>query len=110
MYEAPPMTIAATKYDVVRIIQEANPSLIQLRVKRIGLFGSFVRGSQSSESDIDILIEFIPEQKTFDHFIQIAELLEALLGRHVDLVTLESLNSSTYRNVLREVEYVSLAA
>lgn len=79
-------------------------------MRRIGLFGSFLRGEQHEGSDIDFLVEFDPSQKTFDNFIGVSILLEEVLQRRVELVTLESLSPYLGPHILREVENVSLVA
>ncbi len=56
-------------------------------VRRIGLFGSFVRGEEKETSDVDILVEF--EKPTFRNFMNLAFFLEDLFGRKVDLLTPE---------------------
>lgn len=77
-------------------------------VKRLGLFGSFARGEQTLRSDVDILVEFEKGQKTFDHFMQLVFLLEDILKRQVELVTVESLSPYIGPHILKEVEYVPL--
>ena len=79
-------------------------------VKNIGLFGSFVRGDQTPSSDIDILVEFTPEKHTFDNFMEVAFLLEEILGRKVELITPEALSPHIGPHILREVELVPIAA
>jgi predicted nucleotidyltransferase len=74
-------------------------------VRRIGLFGSFAHGTQHSDSDIDLLVEFEPEKKTFDNFMNLAFCLEDELGRKVELVTPESLSPYIGPHILQEVEY-----
>ncbi len=74
------------------------------------MFGYFTRGQQRSDSDVDLLVEFEEGAKTFDHFMELALLLEHLLGRRVELVTPEALSPHIGPRILREVEYVSLAA
>ena len=61
-------------------------------VKRLGLFGSFVRGEQHPGSDIDLLVDFESQLKTFQNFMDLSFFLEELLGAKVELVTRESLN------------------
>ena len=61
-------------------------------VRRIGLFGSFVRGERRPDSDVDLLVDFEPLGKTFDHFMELSFLLEEVLQRRVELVTPESLS------------------
>ena len=76
-----------------------------LGVHRFGLFGSFVKSEQTSESDVDLLVEFKPGKKTFDNFMELSFLLEKILGRKVDLLTLESLSPHIGPRILAEVEY-----
>ncbi|VVB62842.1 Nucleotidyltransferase domain protein [uncultured archaeon] len=59
-------------------------------VRRIGLFGSFVRGEETNDSDIDILVEF--EDPTFRNFMNLAFFLEDPFGRRVDLLTPEGIS------------------
>ena len=99
-----------SKDAIVQRIVEAREQLALLGVRSIGLFGSFVRGEQTSMSDVDILVEFIPEKHTFDNFMEVAFLLEELLGREVEVVTPEALSPYIGPHILREVERVPIAA
>jgi predicted nucleotidyltransferase len=101
---------ADTKEFIFQRLKDEREKLAFFGVKNIGLFGSFVRGSQTSLSDIDILVEFMPEKHTFDNFMEVAFLLEELLGRKVELVTTESLSPHIGPHILREVERVPIAA
>lgn len=98
------------KEDVLNIIGNHKTEIRDLGVRRYGLFGSFARGQTTEQSDIDILVEFEPGQKTFDNFMKLAFFLEDLLGRDVDLVTLESLSPYIGPYILKEVEYASISA
>jgi len=88
----------------------AKDVLASLGVRSIGLFGSFVRGQQRPDSDVDLLIELAAEKHTFDGFMEVSFFLEGLLGRKVDLLTLEALSPHIGPHILREVERVSIAA
>jgi predicted nucleotidyltransferase len=99
-----------TKQDVLDVLYQKKSQLIELGVKRIGLFGSFVRGEQRPDSDIDFLVEFEPGQKTFDRFMELAFLLEKALKHRIELITVESLSPYIGPHILKEVEYVALAA
>lgn len=92
-----------------RILEERD-RLARFGVKSIGLFGSFVRGDQTPLSDVDILVEFTPDQHTFDNFMEVAFFLEDLLGRRVEVVTPEALSPFIGPHILREVEHVPIAA
>ena len=99
-----------TKQDIVTTILRHRAQIQALGVKRLGLFGSFVREQQTQQSDVDLLVEFNQGQKTFDHFMQLAFLLEEILQRRVELVTPDSLSPYIGPHILQEVEYVPLAA
>ena len=101
---------AQTKKDVLFIIRENQEKIKKLGVKKLGLFGSFVRNKQNIGSDIDLLVEFEQGQKTFDNFIQLSFLLENLLQRSVELVTTESLSPYIRPRIIEEVEDVPLSA
>jgi predicted nucleotidyltransferase len=92
------------------IIRNHQQEIRGFGVSRYGFFGSFVRGESTEQSDIDILVEFEPGQKTFDNFMQLAFILEELLGREVDLVTPESLSPYIGPHILEEVEYASISS
>jgi predicted nucleotidyltransferase len=96
------------KDDILLAIQENEGKIKNLGAKRIGLFGSFIRGEQNDESDVDLLVEFEEGQKTFDNFMRISFLLEEILQRPVELVTAESLSPYIRPYVIKEVEYVTL--
>jgi hypothetical protein len=103
-------SIVATKEDVLRLLYESRCQLRALGVKRLGLFGSFVRSEQSPASDVDVLVEFEAGQKSFDHFMTLCFFLEDTLQRRVEVVTPESLSPHIGPYILREVEYVPIAA
>jgi len=99
-----------TKQDILTLLEHNQLRLRALGVKRIGLFGSFVRGEQRPNSDIDLLVEFVSGRKTFDNFMDLSFFLEDVFERRIELVTLESLSPYIGPHILKEVEYVALAA
>lgn len=99
-----------TKDIILQRISDEQKQLSFYGVKKIGLFGSFARGEQTPMSDIDILVEFIPDKHTFDNFMEVAFLLEKILGRKVELITQEALSPYIGPHILKEVESVPIAA
>jgi uncharacterized protein len=96
-----------TKAQVLSLLQEFQQEIHRFGVSRCGVFGSFVRDSGIHEqSDVDILIAFEPEKKTFDNFIHLSFFLEDIFGRKVDLITIESLSPYIGPHILDEVEYI----
>lgn len=55
-------------------------------IEKAWVFGSFSRGEQRPDSDIDILITFVPNTKMGLQFFGMIDDLEKLLNRSVDLV------------------------
>lgn len=99
-----------TKQDILKMLDQNRSHLRALGVRRIGLFGSFVRGEQRPDSDIDLLVEFEAGQKTFDSFMELSFFLEDVLEHKIELVTVESLSPYLGPHILKEVEYAALAA
>jgi predicted nucleotidyltransferase len=102
------MAAVADRQDILRRIQGHGEAIRALGVERLGLFGSFVRGEQGPRSDVDLLVRFRPEAKTFDNFMELAFLLEDLLQRKVELVTTESLSPYLGPHILDEAQDVAL--
>ena len=94
-----------TKGEVFKILSDHSAQLQKLGVKKVGLFGSFRRGEQNQDSDIDLLIQFEPAKKNFDNFMCLSALLEDLLQRRVEIITTEALSPYIGPHILREVEY-----
>ncbi|WP_245850550.1 nucleotidyltransferase family protein [Longimonas halophila] len=57
---------------------------------------------------MDLLVEFMPGEKSFDNFMAVSFLLEDELGRSVELVTREALSPHLGPHILEEVEYVEI--
>ena len=99
-------TAVESKEDVFTRLRDRENQLRSLGVKRLGLFGSFVRQEQTRESDVDVLVGFQPGRKNFDSYMRIAFLLEDVLQRPVELVTTEALSPHLGPRILSEVEDV----
>jgi predicted nucleotidyltransferase len=99
-----------SKRQVLSRVRDHRDAIRALGVRRLALFGSFARNEPGRDSDVDILVEFEPGQKTFDHFMRLAFLLEDLLGRPVELVTTESLSPYLRPHIMEEVEDVPITA
>lgn len=94
---------------VIEILRKELAYLVsEYGVKRIGLFGSYAKGTPAKGSDIDILVEF--EKPIGLKFIEFAEYLEGLLGRRVDILTPAGIESiridKVARNITESIVYV----
>ncbi|MBZ5638612.1 MAG: nucleotidyltransferase family protein [Acidobacteriia bacterium] len=70
-------------------------------IRNIRVFGSFARGEASSDSDLDLLVDYVPGQRGFA-FVRFCEEAEDLLGRDVDVATVGSLHPMIRDSVLAE--------
>jgi predicted nucleotidyltransferase len=95
-----------TRDDAVRRLEAAEPEIRRLGVRRLALFGSVLRNQARPESDVDVLVEFTPGEKTFDHFMALADLLESILEHPVEVVTTESLSPFIGPHILAEARDV----
>ncbi len=95
-----------TKEYVLNSIRESLKEIKhKFKVKTIGLFGSFSRGEQNENSDIDLLVDFEPGADLFD-LIELENYLVEKLGRKVDAVPAQALRKEFRESILNEVAYI----
>ena len=73
----------------------------EFRVKKIGLFGSFAKGKPKEDSDIDIVVEF--EKSIGLAFMDLADYLENLFNKKVDILTPEGIRSIRVEKIAKEI-------
>ncbi len=76
-------------------------------IEEMGLFGSFIKGENESQSDVDILVSFNDNVKVdlFD-FLDIKDELKSILGKNVDLVEKSGLKPNIGKRILNDVVYL----
>ena len=98
------------KEEILKLLRSHKKELEKFGVKKIGIFGSFIRGDASSGSDVDVVVEFEKGKATFKNFGGLVEYLENLFGRPVDILTpygIESIRIEYIKEAIKkEVEYV----
>ena len=99
-----------TKENILELIRSNQDKIRSYGVRKLGLFGSFVRGEHKAESDIDLLVEFQQDKKSFDNFIQLAFFLEEILESRVELITIDALSPYIGPHIIKEVEYVNFSS
>lgn len=86
-------------------LKKLKPKIVEVlkkyKIKKAGIFGSFVRGGQKKESDIDILAE-IPKEINLFGIVGIKLELEDKLGRKVDLVQYKLVRPELKTTILNE--------
>ena len=103
-------TDVLSRDEAISRLQTVETEIRRLGVRRLALFGSVARNAARPDSDVDLLVEFAPGQKTFDRFMSLADLLEERLGRRVELVTMEALSPYIGPHILAEATDVVRAA
>ena len=80
------------------------PVFKKYNVARASLFGSFVRGDQRDDSDVDIIIEFsYPENQSLLDLIAIEQEISELLNRKIDVLTIGSIHPLLKDQILSEI-------
>lgn len=87
------------KADIDEIKQKVVPILKEAGVTRSSLFGSYVRGDNTDNSDIDMLIE-VPRGTTLFDIVELQMKLEEKLQKKVDLVTYRSIHPRLRDSIL----------
>ncbi len=72
-------------------------------IEFLTLFGSVSRGENTLYSDIDLLYTCKPEFDTFNNYLALAEYLESILKRKVDLVSFEYLKPRIRSNIQKDI-------
>jgi predicted nucleotidyltransferase len=91
--------------EIKQILQAQKPHLYQeYGVAEIGLFGSYVRGEQRADSDVDVLVELTdPPRISLLGLVGLQHYLSDLLGLGVDVALKKNLKKRIGRRILQEV-------
>jgi hypothetical protein len=99
--DAPELKGKAAEY--ARVLREHLPELRErYGVETLGIFGSYVRGEQSKDSDLDVLVEFSTVPSLFE-FVGLKLELADLLNIDVDLVMKKALKRRIGQRIIQEV-------
>lgn len=90
-----------TAAEILDFLKANREKLDELGAAKLGLFGSYVRGEQTAESDIDILVTL--KRPSFNDYTDIKFFLEDSLGVSVDLVMEDGLKEGIRDYILNEV-------
>ena len=92
-----------TREEITQILRENRLYLAsEYGVKRIGLFGSYAKDVPTERSDIDLVVEF--DRPIGFRFAELAEYLESLLGRKVDLLTPAGIKGIRIERIASSIE------
>jgi len=93
------------RQDIIEKLRAIKPALQKtFSVKTLGLFGSFADGTNTPESDVDIMVELT--QPIGWHFFTLEKQLEQTLNRKIDLVTQNALKEQIKPYILKQMLYI----
>lgn len=92
-----------TAQEILDIVEKHRDAIKKFGVRRIGLFGSHVRGEGKDSSDLDFLVDL--EHHTFDSYMDLKAFLEDLFGVEVDLVLVDAIKPRLRATILGETVY-----
>lgn len=88
--------------EVIKLLGQAKPRLVrQFGVKRLAIFGSFARGDQREDSDVDVLVEVDPSIGL--RFVDLAEAIEAQLGLRAEVVSRGAIRPRNWDEIKKDL-------
>lgn len=95
-----------TLEEIQQLLKQSKSVLQEnYKVTELGIFGSYVRGEQTEESDVDVLIDY-EKAPTLFKLVELRSYLSELMGIKVDVVTKKGLKPKIRERVLSEVVYL----
>jgi len=88
--------------EIEKIKSKIIKILMKNKVTKAGIFGSYSRGKQKKNSDVDIAVEINDKGMSLLGFIRLKLKLEDILGRKVDLVEYSVIKPLIKENILKE--------
>ena len=87
-----------TTEEILQVLRANKPGLFaRYKLRRLGVFGSYARGEQTEQSDVDLLVEIDPSIGM--EFVDLAQELEILLGEPVDVVSTRAIKPRNRQSV-----------
>ena len=92
------------KEEILKKLRENRGKVKKFGVKRIGIFGSFVKDKATEKSDIDVVVEFDLKDLTFDKYLAFEEFLRDLFSKEVDIITKDGLESIRIEHIREDIK------
>ncbi|MCS7301719.1 MAG: nucleotidyltransferase family protein [Fimbriimonadales bacterium] len=101
-----PLTDRQSVTQVVETLRMLQPEIrVRFRAEIVGVFGSFARGEQKPESDIDLLVRFDEGASLFD-LVGLGDYLESLLGCKVDILSERAIRPEIRDKILHDLVHL----
>ena len=89
--------------EVIEILKKHKKELYKkYNIKSLGIFGSYARGEENPESDIDILVEFSEVPSLFK-YMEIERFIENMISKKVDIIEKYSIKKGWEKYILDEI-------
>lgn len=89
-----------SKQEILKALSLNRATIKGFGVRSLSVFGSSVRGEDTSKSDLDFIVEF--EKKSFDSYMDLKLFLEELFKRRVDIVLADGIKPRLRAAILKE--------
>ena len=94
-----------TKQEILSVLVQNKSELEnRFKVRRLAIFGSYARGDQRPDSDVDILVDIDPSVGL--EFVTLAEQIEQLLDLPVELVSRRSIKPNKFKFIEQDLIYI----
>jgi predicted nucleotidyltransferase len=97
-----------TKKELYSLLKSNAGIIKNFGVEKLCLFGSFRHDTATPGSDIDFLVDFAPEKKSYKNLYSLYAFLQNLTGREIELVTRQGLSKYIGPHILKDLENVEL--
>jgi len=93
--------------EIISILSRYRERLqTEFGVRRIGVFGSYARGEQTQESDIDFIVDFADDlMDIFETKYQLRRFLSEIFNKQIDLANYKSIKPYVLENISREIKF-----
>ena len=92
--------------EIIRIISQSEIKIRSFGVRRLGIFGSFVKGTNTESSDVDIVVSFEDVPKIAKAYFGLKFYLEDLLNMEVDLCRDKDIRIELKDEIMKSVKYI----
>lgn len=82
-----------TKEQILKLLEENREQIKEFGVSKLGLFGSYAKGEQIEDSDINFIVEFNEGMKSYQSLLDLTDFLEHVFQHKVDVVTKQAIAS-----------------
>ncbi|MBP7563641.1 MAG: nucleotidyltransferase family protein [Candidatus Cloacimonetes bacterium] len=91
--------------EILKYLRQHKEELLQFGVEEIGLFGSYAKGNNTVNSDVDILVKFGNTNSKFYSYFNLKNYLQDRLHLEIDLCREEDIRKEFREDILRGVIY-----